>query len=152
MIKLPEFKITLSILTFLLWSHHAHAHHSFSAEFSPDLGMVEGEVVSVFFRNPHTHFYLEVINDSGEVEEWDAHGQNLRVMMRAGWNINKVKVGDMVKVEGNLGKDDTRKIAIMKLTKEDGEELMPFPGNRSGFVGALEDKQIKDKESEEDSQ
>lgn len=148
MIKIPLFKLTLlTIFSSIIGAYPAYAHHSFSAEFSPEMGMVEGVVEKVFFRNPHTHFYLKVINDAGEEEEWDAHGQNVRVMMRAGWGMDKVKVGDKVKVEGNLGKDSTKKIAIMKLTKEDGEELMPFPGNRSGFVGALEDSQIKEKEA-----
>jgi hypothetical protein len=148
MLRILSLKLTLlSILACIICLQPAYAHHSFSAEFSPELGVIEGEVAKVFYRNPHTHFYLKVVTASGEEEEWDAHGQNLRVMMRAGWGIDKVKIGDRVKVEGNLGKDGTKKIAIMKLTKDDGEELMPFPGNRSGFVGALEDSQIKENES-----
>jgi hypothetical protein len=123
---------------------NSQSHHSFSADFIPKVGAIEGEVVRIFFRNPHTHFYIKVINENGEEEEWDAHGQNLRVMMRVGWNRNTVKIGDKVKIEGNLGRDNSHNIAIMRLTMEDGKQLMPFPGNLSGFVSSFEDSQIED--------
>ncbi len=127
-----------------LWSNGAVAHHSFSADFSTETGTIEGEVVQVFYRNPHVHYYLNVTNADGEEETWAGFGQNLRVMMRAGWLKNTVKVGDTLKIEGNLGRNGTKKIAIVKAIQTDGTILMPFRGGIS-YVSGFEDSQVKDK-------
>lgn len=119
------------------------AHHSFFAEFSSEFGVIEGEVVEVYYKNPHSHFYIKVVKEDGSEEIWDGHAQNLRVMMRAGWKRNSVKVGDRLKIEGNLGLNNTKKIAIVKATKQDGTVLSPFPGSKSGFVSTFAESQVE---------
>ena len=107
------------------------AHHSFFAEFSSEMGEVEGVVDQVFYKNPHAHYYIKIINEDGNEEIWDAHGQNIRRMIRFGWKKNTFKVGDKVKVMGNLGLNDTKKIAIMHAEKSDGTKLSMIEGGDS---------------------
>lgn len=137
------------LLTMLTLGPQVLAHHSFFAEFSSEFGVVEGEVVEVSYKNPHSHFLLKVTNDNGEEELWDGHGQNLRVMMRSGWKKDTVKVGDKLVIQGNLGLDGTKKIAIVQAHKEDGTLLEPFPGNKAGFVSAFSESQVKDQGEDE---
>ena len=125
------------------------AHHSFFAEFSSEFGVVEGEVVQVWYKNPHSHFFLKVVTEEGEEELWDGHGQNLRVMLRSGWKKNTVKVGDRLRIEGNMGLDGTKKIAIVQAYQEDGTLLEPFPGNKAGLVSAFSESQVKDDDASE---
>jgi hypothetical protein len=132
------------LLSMMISGGQALAHHSFFAEFSSEFGVVEGEVVEVWYKNPHSHFFLKVVNEDGEEELWDGHGQNLRVMMRSGWKKDTVKVGDRLIIQGNLGLDGTKKIAIVQAHKEDGTLLEPFPGNKAGFVSAFSESQVKD--------
>lgn len=123
----------------------AQAHHSFFAEFSSEWGEIEGEVVEVFYKNPHAHFYVKVINEAGEEEIWDAHAQNLRIMTRVGWKLNTVKVGERLKVQGNLGREGLKKIAVIEATLADGTSIRPFPGNTAGFVNTFDESQVDDK-------
>ena len=101
--------LTISFLATGLWSGNVNAHHSFFAEFSSQMGEVEGEVVEIFYQNPHAHYYIKTINADGEEEIWDAHGQNIRRMLRFGWKRNTLKLGDKVKIMGNLGLNETKK-------------------------------------------
>ncbi len=135
--------IFYTFLTASFWSNDVAAHHSFSVDFSSETGTIEGEVVQVFYRNPHVNFYIKTTNADGEEEIWAGFGQSLRVMMRAGWRKNTVKLGDTLKIEGNLGRNSTKKIAIVKATKSDGTELMLFRGGVS-YIGGTKDSQIKD--------
>ena len=124
------------------WAGTTAAHHAFSAEFGSEMGVIEGEVVEVLYENPHSHFMLKVINENGEEEIWDGHGQNLRVMMRSGWQRSTVEVGDTLRIEGNLGLAGAKKIAIVNAQQEDGTILSPFPGFR-GFVSAFAESQAE---------
>jgi hypothetical protein len=142
--RLIKLLAVLYLLSLSVTAGRALAHHSFFAEFSSEFGVVEGEVVEVSYRNPHSHFLLKVINDNGEEELWDGHGQNVRVMMRSGWKKNSVKVGERLRIQGNLGLDGTKKIAIVQAYKEDGTLLEPFPGNTAGFVSAFSESQVKE--------
>jgi len=121
------------------------AHHSFFAEFTSQWGEIEGEVTEVFYKNPHAHFYIRVINESGEEEIWDAHAQNLRIMTRVGWKVNTVRAGDRLKVRGNLGRDGHRKIAVIEAILADGTVIRPFPGNTAGFVNTFDESQVDDR-------
>lgn len=105
------------------------AHHSFAAEFDYDLyGSIEGEIIEVLFVNPHARFFVAVINDEGNEEIWDAQSSSSISLTRYGWNKDTLQVGTKVILEGNLGRDNTRKLWIRKVTFEDGRVITPRPG------------------------
>ncbi len=132
-------------LTAILFPVKTPAHHSFFAEFSSEWGEIEGQVTEVFYKNPHAHFYIKVINEAGEEEIWDAHAQNLRIMTRVGWKVNTVQVGERLRVRGNLGRDGHRKIAVIEAILSDGTVIHPFPGNTAGFVNTFDESQVDDR-------
>jgi hypothetical protein len=148
MIKSKAFQFTFALSVFLVPLSLAHSHHSFFAEFSSEFGSIEGEVVEVYYKNPHAHFYVKVITDDGQEEIWDGHGQNVRRMLRFDWKKNSVKVGDKVKIDGNLGLNSTKKIAITTLTKDDGTLLSLTSGSTGGFVSTFSEAQVKEEEKE----
>jgi Family of unknown function (DUF6152) len=84
----------------------AMAHHSFAAEFDANQPInMKGTVTKVEWMNPHTYFYIDVVEPNGETVNWGMEMGSPNGLMRAGWTRNTLKVGDVVTVEGSKAKD-----------------------------------------------
>ena len=84
----------------------AMAHHSFAAEFDASKpANLSGTVTKVEWQNPHAWFYMDVKDDAGKVSNWGVELGSPNGLMRAGWNKNSLKVGDVITVEGSRAKD-----------------------------------------------
>ena len=82
------------------------AHHSFAAEFDASKpANLKGTVTKVEWQNPHAWFYMDVTDDSGKVSNWGVEMGSPNGLMRAGWNKNSLKIGDVIIVEGSRAKD-----------------------------------------------
>ena len=85
---------TLLLLSFLPLA--APAHHS-RMEFSRnEIREIEGEVVSVFWRNPHVH--VRVRGQDGTL--WDLEGADIVTLDRRGLPRDVVEAGDWVRAAG----------------------------------------------------
>jgi hypothetical protein len=106
-----------------------HAHHSFAAEFDYELtGTIEGEVIEVLYVNPHARYFVAVVGDDGEEAIWDAQTRSTSALTRVGWTRDLVKAGDRVVFEGNLGRDNARKLWIREITLPSGRVIRPVEG------------------------
>ena len=85
------------------------AHHSFAAEFDAKQPFkFTGTVTKVEWMNPHTFFYIDVIDDeTKKVTNWGMEMGSPNVLMRNGWRRDTMKIGDVVIVEGSKAKDGT---------------------------------------------
>ena len=83
------------------------AHHSFSAEFDATKPFkMTGTVTKVEWMNPHTFFYIDVVDEkTKKVTNWAMEMGSPNGLMRHGWTRNSMKIGDKVTVEGSLAKD-----------------------------------------------
>ncbi|MGI9262292.1 MAG: DUF6152 family protein [Woeseiaceae bacterium] len=107
----------------------ANAHHAFAADYEAgNEGVIEGTITEVIYKNPHARYYIEVANDDGSTELWDLQTMNLMMLGRVGWTRDTLKVGDKIKVEGILGRDNTRRMSINVVTHEDGRVISPQRG------------------------
>ena len=111
---LNRLRLLLILTTGLVFAVHvAQAHHAIAANYDiSNIGTIEGVVVEVFWANPHVHYYIEVINDSGETELWDIETSNLISMMRSNWTRETIEVGDYIRISGSLGRDKIRRILL----------------------------------------
>jgi hypothetical protein len=104
----------------------AQAHHSFAAEFSYDeAGTITGEVVEVLYVNPHARYFIAIKDESGNEILWDAQTRSPNALANAGWSKDTIRVGEQVTIEGNLGRDNARKIWIREIRKTSGEVIKP---------------------------
>src|SRR5690349_14542112 len=88
----------------------AHAHHSFSAEFEADkTADLTGKIVQVWWNNPHIRYRLAVAAEGGATVDWELQAASITAMQQLGWNATTLKVGDELKVSGQIGRNGAKK-------------------------------------------
>jgi hypothetical protein len=119
-------RVTVALAFAALSGSHAQAHHSFAAEFSYDVsGTITGEVVEVLFVNPHARYFVALKDDNGNEILWDAQTRSPNALLGIGWNKDTIRVGERITIEGNLGRDNARKIWIVEVRKASGDKIRP---------------------------
>jgi hypothetical protein len=83
----------------------AHAHHSQSEfDFRQNVTL-EGTVTELRWLSPHARLYVDVVNDKGEVENWNFELPSPTTLMRRGWTRKSLVPGDRVTVNGARAKN-----------------------------------------------
>lgn len=114
----------------------AQAHHSRSGFDSATISTYEGTVSNVEWRNPHVYITVDLTSGGDWLFETDA----IPILLRSGWTSNSITVGERVVVQGNPGKDDQERRALLtSITKDDGSILSP----RSHFENVDGDAKAK---------
>ena len=109
------------------------AHHAFNAFYDTDnIGNVQGELIEVFWVNPHTSFRIRT--EDGEV--WNAETAPVNRLQRLGL-AESVSVGDRVGFFGAFSRIGRNEILAVVMTRPDGEEVLLDPGlvGRLGLEG-----------------
>lgn len=100
------------------------AHHSFIAFDADTEAFVRGTISGFEFRNPHTYFYVDVREASGEVSTWRIEGETRNDLYRNGWRDDSLQEGESVTVRVNPARDSNRRYArLLSLEKADGTVL-----------------------------
>lgn len=117
------FLILLAAFTTLL-PGQVTAHHSYAAEFDANSpATIEGEVVEVWFKNPHVRYYVKVVDDNGDETIWDTRGLAPVKLVRQGWTKKTIQVGDRIKLFGHTGHTNKTIMSIIDITLADGTVL-----------------------------
>lgn len=85
----------------------AQAHHSFSAAYDGNRPItVRGKISKLGWANPHTHFYVDVVNQKGETATWEIETASTIALSRAGMTREEF-LGKEVVARGFLARDGT---------------------------------------------
>jgi hypothetical protein len=108
------------------------AHHAFSAEFDADKPFtITGTVTKVEWQNPHTWFYIDVVDASGNVANWGMELASPNLLIRKGWTRTSMQIGAIVTVDGFRAKNGSNTgNAQVVVLKASGERL--FGGSNGG--------------------
>lgn len=98
--------VALTAHMYALCTLAAHAHHSFVATYQVDKEVqIEGTVVNLLVRNPHSFLHLMVEDETGELNRWSVEWGALLMLNRLGINPETIKPGDWVVIRGSPGHD-----------------------------------------------
>lgn len=123
----------VSLLTLLLLSRAAVAHHSTAEYDRSALRELDGELVEVHWRNPHVTVKLRAVNEAGGVEDWELGGLPIALLEKAGLAENIFTVGARVKAAGWESRRRTAML-VSNLLLPNGEEALFYPGEPSSLV------------------
>jgi hypothetical protein len=113
------------------------AHHSFGAEYDADKPVtITGVITKIDWTNPHSHLFMDVKDDKGNVANWKFEGYPPVVLYRTGWRKDlTMKVGDTVTVFGWRARDGTNWAHSREITFADGKKLFFGPPAGTGDGG-----------------
>ena len=117
-------KYPITALTLLSLPVVASAHHS-RAEFSDDVTELTGELVRVFWRNPHAGLDILVRDEAGNEEQWriETFGSP-NTMSRWGVGREFFSVGEQVTVAGSVSTRRDRYMLGTNVLFENGMEAI----------------------------
>jgi hypothetical protein len=111
----------------MLAASPAYAHHAWQLDRSK-MVTLKGTVTKFDFANPHVQIYLQVKDDNGNAETWQAGGPSPNQLSRAGWTRDTVKPGDPISVEGYRNRDGSYVLRFDTLTLASGQVLAGYAG------------------------
>jgi hypothetical protein len=85
---------------------HVAAHHSFAAVYVEDDALtIEGELVQIIYRNPHSFLHVLVRERDGREQRWAVEwGSSLRIRRQES-ATETLQIGDHLIVNGSPGRD-----------------------------------------------
>ena len=100
------------------------AHHSFAAEFDGNRPVrLVGTITKIEWTNPHTYFYVDVVDSKGQIHNWACEAGNPGALTRRGWKKSDIRFGDKLIVDGYLAKDGSRLIDARRVVLPDGRTV-----------------------------
>jgi hypothetical protein len=89
----------------LILTQFASAHHGRDSYNTAALILIEGEVIDVYLRDPHSVMVIAVNTDDGASIEWEVEGGAAAGIIGAGLTLDFLRSHPQVVVEGFLAKD-----------------------------------------------
>ncbi len=109
---------------FLLLPGLSFAHHSPGAF---DTGVtdfaISGEIEYVDMRNPHSVMRLKVATEGGSATLWDIEFSSVNLLLRRGWDFERIKAGDRVTCIGNPSALGKTEMYMWSIKLADGTEF-----------------------------
>jgi hypothetical protein len=108
----------------LLIPFTAGAHHSF-AEFNQEVFEEhDGEIVDIFWRNPHVRMSIRTEDETGNEVIWRMEAQDLNTLGRIGVSRDLFDVGQRVRFAGWPSTRQAHYLALTHLLLEEGTEVV----------------------------
>lgn len=95
-------KTLLGLASFLIFGIAAYAHHSLGATYEGDKEVkLEGKIVQLLLRNPHSFLQIDVPDKDGTMQRWSLEWRSSGQLGQAGIKRDTLKAGDEVVVTVN---------------------------------------------------
>lgn len=111
------------------------AHHGTAPRYDfSDPVTIEGEVTSVFWRNPHVRLTVDLVGENGESEVWEVEAGSMNALERIGYGADTIRPGDRVVLMGGRSRLGLKTMAVVIATLPDGTEVPLWP-QRAAALG-----------------
>jgi hypothetical protein len=99
----------VALVGFLLVAIPVLAHHGITSEFDTTKDVtVTGVLTRVEWTNPHIYWYVDVKDDSGNIQTWRFQGGPPSMLHRGGFYKADFKIGEIVTVSAKAAKDGSK--------------------------------------------
>lgn len=100
------------------------AHHS-PVNFNLDITDFEitGTIAHVDVRNPHSVIELLVDDGAGHTTEWYVEFSSVNLLLRRGWELDRINAGDTVTCIGNPSRNGDPEMYMWTIRLDDGTEF-----------------------------
>ena len=116
----------------------SHAHHS-TAEYDHNTVVeLEGELVRVYWGNPHPLYTLKTVSPEGEDVLQELEGSAVYVLERVGVREDMIRVGQRVRVAGYPSARRPGWIQVSNMLLENGHEVLERGAQRRWTQSAAE--------------
>lgn len=120
------------------------AHHGTAPRYDfSDPITIEGEVTTVFWRNPHVILTLAIVGESGEPEVWEVEAGSMNALERIGYGADTIRPGDRVVLTGGRSRLGLPTMAVVTATLPDGSEVPLWPQRAAALGLGAERAQIE---------
>ena len=100
------------------------AHHSINAEYDLEVPVsLDGVITRVEWQSPHIWYYIDVVNEQGDTEEWAISGGSPNMLMRRGVYKSALEIGMSITVNGFQARDGSNNAAGRQVTRSDGSNV-----------------------------
>ena len=114
---------------FLTVGAELHAHHAVAGVYDLNKEIVlQGELLKLNYRNPHSNLILAVPNPDGTTTEWVLTTASIQVLTRSGVNSSSIKPGESLKITALPARNGNPAGFIRKLELGD-QEFKLFQGD-----------------------
>jgi len=115
---------TATALALLLFAWTTSAHHSPVAfDTAVTDFAISGEVEYVDMRNPHSVMRLRVAAEDGSTTVWAIEFSSVNLLLRRGWDFERIKAGDRVTCTGNPSATGKAEMYMWSIKLDDGTEF-----------------------------
>lgn len=107
-----------------LLGNEVMAHHS-PVAFDTNVTdfSISGEIQRVDIRNPHSVMDLRVSNNDGSTTLWHIEFSSVNLLLRRGWDFERLTVGEQVTCTGNPSAGDDDEMYMWSIKLADGTEF-----------------------------
>jgi hypothetical protein len=132
---MPKLKMSRQVATLWLMGLPVTVlgHHSLLGYEKSELIEVEGEVTSIFWRNPHIRLTVSTTAETGQVEVWTVEGGPINTMERIGISPERVHIGDNIKISGHASTRVENALQPVLVTLANGQALVLNKESASAF-------------------
>lgn len=91
-----------ALIAALMGGMTAQAHHSFAGTYDLKRQIkIEGTLIRIQWRNPHSFVHVKAPDPSGAMQEWSIEWSGLPQLSGSGVTTSTIAVGDPVVISGN---------------------------------------------------
>ena len=119
-----SFALVTSVLVLAFEAAPVSSHHS-PVMFDLDVTdhTITGEIRYVDLRNPHSVIELAVADADGSITEWHVEFSSVNLLLRRGWDLERIREGDTVTCIGNPSRNGDPEMYMWSIVLSDGTEF-----------------------------
>jgi hypothetical protein len=96
----------VAVTLVVLFGASGEAHHSLSATYRlHDTQTIDGVIVQVAFREPHSFVHVQALDQDGFMRRWSVEWDDAARLFKTGVTPRTLRVGDRVRVTGHPGRN-----------------------------------------------